>query len=209
MVRDGRDPLEHYPSKLMLTVLAGAATWEVGIARSSVYRTLHKHGRLNSMAQSLAKLWHRALILVAHGRQPPNCRPPRTRGDKQGCDQPRTFERPSTKLSDAIWVNATRSLSDLASDATGEPRWNVTQRGSLSLFVTVPAPSSKVEMRYGARRSTEAVVARIRCCVGMNAPRRRTWRVSFCRHPPAGYGWNLSHRVASIRSDQRWQDMSH
>jgi hypothetical protein len=85
------------------------------------------------MAQSLA-LWHRALILVAHGRQPPNCRPPRTRGDQQGCDQPRTFERPGTKLSDAIWVNATRSLSDLASDATGEPRWNVTPAG-LSLAV--------------------------------------------------------------------------
>jgi hypothetical protein len=35
MVRDGRDPLEHYPSKLMLTILAGAATWEVGIAADS------------------------------------------------------------------------------------------------------------------------------------------------------------------------------
>ena len=44
MVRDGRDPLEHYPSKLMLTVLAGAATWEVGIARSSVYWSLKDNG---------------------------------------------------------------------------------------------------------------------------------------------------------------------
>lgn len=181
MVRDGRDPLEHYPSKLMLTVLAGAATWEVGIARSSVYRTLHKHGRLNSMAQSLAKLWHRALILVAHGRQPPNCRPPRTRGDKQGCDQPRTFERPSTKLSGAIWVNATRSLSDLASDATGEPRWNVTQRGSLSLFVTVPAPSSKVESCAMARGVQLGLSSRASLLRWVEPPSARTWRISFCR----------------------------
>jgi hypothetical protein len=28
MVRDARDPLEHYPSKLMLIILTGVATWE-------------------------------------------------------------------------------------------------------------------------------------------------------------------------------------
>jgi hypothetical protein len=141
--------------------LAGAATWEVGIARSSVYRTLHKHGRLNSMAQSLAKLWHRALILVAHGRQPPNCRPPRTRGDQQGCDQPRTFERPGTKLSDAIWSLRPRIRRN------GRVSLECHASGALSrCSLPSPRPHLRPRSAYGARRSTEAVVARIAAALG-------------------------------------------